>query len=350
MPRIAFVIGSTDDWGGVESVLYNLALAFRRRNYEVVIINLFGGSSKNKFSEIGCKICSVYQRKVNYFFTTGYVLRLRNLLNKEQPDFLFDMGSHFALFSGVALTGKKIKHISCEHVNLYASKKNFIVKSLFCRLADVVVTLTDDDAKNYQRIGINSCCIPNFSPFTSYDSSQEPREKIILAVGRLCYQKGFERLIDAWAKINNKKGYILNIWGDGPDKACLKKQIEDLNVAGTCFLKGFCWDIQSEYKKASLLAMSSRFEGFPMVLIEGLAFGLPLVSFDCKTGPSKIIRNNKNGLLVPEGDTQLLADALERVLADDELLQELSSGARESSLNYSEEKIMQMWEALLNRV
>lgn len=167
----------------------------------------------------------------------------------------------------------------------------------------------------------------------------------VIAVGRLDYQKGFDRLLDAWAQIPAavREGWTLDIFGQGEWMQMLQEQIGRLGIGDSAHLCGPTRQIFEEYGRSAFLAMSSHYEGFPMVMIEAMACGLPVVSFDYPCGPKDIIREGENGLIVPEGDIPALADAMGRLMADTALREQMSEAARDVTRTYSEENVMNQW-------
>ena len=162
-------------------------------------------------------------------------------------------------------------------------------------------------------------------------------------------QKGFDRLIDAWGIVQKDGRFVdwrLDIFGQGEWREMLQARIERLGIENSVRLNSPVKDIDNEYNHSSFLVMSSHYEGFPMVMIEAMACGLPAVSFDFKCGPRDIIKDEENGLIVPDGDIQALADAMMRLMANESLRQTMSVEARKVTETYSEEVVMGKWVSL----
>jgi glycosyltransferase involved in cell wall biosynthesis len=215
------------------------------------------------------------------------------------------------------------------------------------RKFDRFVVLTEEDAQMWGEIpGLK--VIPNAAKFIAERFSDGSAKRVI-AVGRLDYQKGFDRLIEAWRIVQQNKAYAdwhLDIFGQGEWKEMLQKMIDERGLQNCVRLNEPTKNIGKEYAESSMLVMSSNYEGFPMVMIEAMACGLPAVSFDFQCGPKDIIRHGVNGLLVKNGDIQGLADAMMTLMGDEALRKQMSVEARMVTETYSEEKVMGKWVSL----
>ena len=211
------------------------------------------------------------------------------------------------------------------------------------RRFDRFVVLTQEDAGYWGALP-NLAVIPNAAP-TVPDVSYDPQSRRVIAVGRLDYQKGFDRLLDAWALIPAaiREGWSLDIFGQGEWESILREQAVRLGIADSARINRPTGRIFDEYARSAFLAMSSHFEGLPMVMIEAMACGLPVVSFDYPCGPKDIIREGENGLLVPEGNIDALASAMARMMSDEVLRSVMSVKTAEIQQVYSEEVVMQLW-------
>lgn len=195
----------------------------------------------------------------------------------------------------------------------------------------------------------NLVVIPNARTFT-VDTPATLDSKTVIAVGRYNFQKQFEVLIDAWKLLAKEfSGWTLRIAGDGEERAFLERRIADYGLQGSVIL-GPETDMKSAYKNSSILAMTSRYEGLPMVLLEAQACGLPIVSFACKCGPKDVITDGVDGFLVEEGNTTDFADKLFTLMADKELRKSMGAAAYKASDRYDEEKIMARWVALFKEL
>ena len=217
------------------------------------------------------------------------------------------------------------------------------------RLYDRFVVLTMQDADFWGKMDTLRV-IPNPVHF----NSAEPVEldgKTVIAVGRFTHQKGFERLIEAWyAVAPAHPEWKLRLIGDGELRSALEGQIQTLGLSESVTLGQNEKDMESVYSNASILALSSRYEGLPMALIEAQVFGVPAVAFDCKCGPSEIITDGEDGLLVPEGDIQGLAAALTTLMDDEQLRKEMGRKAFKNSFRWKIDSIMPLWIKLFQEI
>lgn len=212
------------------------------------------------------------------------------------------------------------------------------------RRFDRFVVLTQED-KGYWGDIPNIQVIPNAAKLLGQQFSNLSKKRVI-AVGRLDYQKGFDRLIQAWELIQENgtfHDWQLDIFGQGEWREMLQQMIDGKRLQANMHICPPTKNIGTEYTHSSLLVMSSNYEGFPMVMIEAMACGLPVVAFDFKCGPKDIIQDGKNGLLVSNGDIQGLADAMMTLMGNEALRKRMGEEARKVISTYSEETVMSQW-------
>jgi glycosyltransferase involved in cell wall biosynthesis len=164
-------------------------------------------------------------------------------------------------------------------------------------------------------------------------------------------QKNFGELIRAFAIVAERHpDWTLRIFGGGPNQDRLEKLVAKRGLEGKVVLKGQEKHLGERLSEASIYALSSRREGFPMVLLEAMSKGLPVVSYDCPTGPREIVRDGANGLLVPHRDIEGLAAGLVRMIEDEELRRRCGAGALATAEGYAPELIAARWERLLDEL
>jgi glycosyltransferase involved in cell wall biosynthesis len=173
----------------------------------------------------------------------------------------------------------------------------------------------------------------------------EVKAPILVAVGRLVPQKGFDLLLTAFARLSGRHPeWKLMIWGEGPERNSLEELRNDLGLKGQVSLPGNHTNIYQALVQSDLFVLSSRFEGFPNALCEAMAVGLPVVSFDCPSGPAQIIRSGQDGLLVPQGNVEELEHALDQLMSNESLRRTMGLEALEVVQRFSLENILEQWE------
>src|SRR5215212_3503924 len=265
------------------------------------------------------------------------------------------IGTRPALNIAIArLVPASVVRVAQDHLHLaaYPPALRDLMRAEYPRL-DAVVTLTEETAAGYRALlgdGARVGCIPNSAPEVG-EHRANPDAKVAVAAGRLTGQKGFDRLLPAWALAADRHpGWRLEIFGEGPHEERLARQIERLGIAASARLRGFSPHLAEELARASLYVMSSRNEGFPMVLLEAMSVGLPVVSFDCPTGPRDIITPGHDGFLVPDGDTLALAGAMGRLMGDRERRAAFGDAARGTATRHHPARITERWESLLGEL
>ena len=364
--------------GGVERVLTLKANYFvEYLDYDITII-LTEGKDKPLFYPLSDKI-KVINLDINFeqlwtcsFAKKAFVYlkkqrifkkKLTNELMRIRPDITISLLRREINFINEIKDGSK--KIGELHVNR-ANYRNFeagdsnAIKNMFAKYwmrnlvshlkkLDRFVVLTEEDKASWTELD-NVEVIPDPLAF-DVDKLSPLSKKRVIAVGRYVYQKGFDLLLQAWAKIEKlHPDWELAIYGMG-DRTPYEQIVDEFHIdRNRCHLNGPTDDIKQEYINSSLFVFSSRFEGFGMVLIEAMACGLPVISFDCPCGPKDIVRHQEDGILVPSGDITLLANAMNQLMSDDTLRQEMSSKAVVNVRRYQLDVITQKWESLFDNV
>ena len=273
---------------------------------------------------------------------------LANILHDIKPDISISMFCNEASFLPKIKDGSRkvleihfsrFKKLQYGRKGLWAlaDKWRYRQDARIAAKYDKFIVLTNEDRGYWEGLD-NIEVIPNARSFKS-DAPSTCTAHQVLAVGRYCHQKGFDMLLEAWKKIDST-GWTLRIAGSG----------EDLGQVPGNVVTGPSSDIMQDYLDSSIYAMSSRYEGLPMVLLEAQAAGLPIVSFECKCGPKDIIEDGITGYLVPEGNTDSLAEKLKTLMDDEGLRQKMGAAAFKASERYELETIMKKWTDLFQRL
>lgn len=326
--KILYNIAGTCHSGGMERVLANKANYLVKQGMEVVIVTTDQQGLPPFFSldkRIRCiDLC------INYEENNGKSLlnkllhyplkqwkhkkRLTQILMQERPDITISMFNNDAGFiTDIKDGSKKILEIHFSRfkrlqynrkgwwrlVDVWRTQQDKRIARRFDRF----VVLTEEDKANWGDMD-NICVIPNANTFSTKQTSLLNTRKVI-AIGRYSYQKGFDRLIKAWKTVNRVcPEWTLDIIGEGEEKSKLQSLIHHENLSNSVRLMPATSDIINVYLGASVVAMSSHYEGLPMVLLEAQSFGLPIVAFACQCGPKDIISDGVTGFLVTEGDVE----------------------------------------------
>jgi glycosyltransferase involved in cell wall biosynthesis len=244
-----------------------------------------------------------------------------------------------------------VVRVGQDHVNLssYLRALREQMQRFYPRL-DMVTALTPATAKKYRRMlpkKVRVECFPNAVPDLNGARSRLDA-KVVVAAGRLTRQKGFDRLLPAWRELAERyPDWRLEIYGAGREHDALQEQIDELGIGASARLAGFTPHLHDELARASLYVMTSREEGFPMVLIEAMGAGLPVVSVDCQTGPREIISEGVDGYVVPEEDQPALVAAMSDLMDDPDKRRAFGDAARSVIDRYDAAVIAERWESVL---
>ncbi|KOR31174.1 hypothetical protein TI04_02270 [Achromatium sp. WMS2] len=368
--RLLLVIESLAP-GGSERVLSTVANYLALKNWEIKVVTL--SSNKIGFYQlhdrIECLSLSLPGEKPSYLGiiknNLGRILALRRILIQLKPDiaigFMTVSNTLLALastgLSSTVTVGTEHSYPPLENVG----KIRHLISSYAYKNLSAVVTPTKEATEWLKRNTYASKveAIPNAVPWPLPIQPPkllpctilDPGKKNVLAVGRLNKVKGFDLLITVFAKLAGRySDWNLTILGEGEQRPALEKQIRDLNLSGRILLPGTVGNIADWYMRSSLCVVTSYSEGFSNAIVEAMAHSLPVVSFDCDSGPRNIIRHEIDGLLVPNGDVGALERALDRLMNEDSLRQKFGLMASEAKERFSVEKVMTMWEHLFDRL
>lgn len=342
--------------GGIERVL-SLLLAGQadNPNLDITLVSQYRSFDTPHFS-FPKNIQIVYLSKKAYKGSPGSIhslyLQLKNRRNVRK----FFQENKFDLIASQAfpntfmlyLAGVELKHvISVEHVYWgYYGIGLRIVRTCIYKKLKAVVVLTEKDKLWFMEYISSVFVIPN--PIILNNRFHSPlNSRKIIAMGRLEYQKGFDTLIRVFSHLCKKHAdWELNIYGDGSLKEDLQRMIYEYGLENHFYLRGVTKDVLSKLRESAFFVFSSRFEGFGMALVEAMSQGVPCVSFDCPNGPSDIITNGKDGLLVENQDEDELLKSMERLIYDFDLRKKLGDAAYMKVENFSINAILDKWNDL----
>lgn len=375
--KIIYCTHSTCNPGGMERVLLNkVTYLSQLPGWEVAVVTtdqnqrspFYPFPEKVRMTDLGINY-SEDNEKGAWKKITGYLRKrkehkrkLTALLLKEKPDIVVSLyPSESSFIPDIKDGSKKVLELHyCKFFRLQYGRRGLLgwIDKLrtrqdeqIVRRFDKFVVLTNEDRGYWGNLP-NIEVIPNAAMHVS-DTYSDVMNKRVIAVGRLDYQKGFDRLIQAWELVQYTGKFTdwkLDIFGQGEWREMLQQMIDKAELQNTVCLNRPTKQIGEEYVKSDMLVMSSNYEGFPMVMIEAMACGLPVVSFDYKCGPKDIIQSGINGLLVPNGDIQALADAMMKVMEDEAYRKMLSLNARKVVDTYSEQAVMSQWIRLFTSI
>lgn len=371
--KLIYLIAGTYRAAGMERVLANKANAWVKDGHEVLIVTTDQRGQDSAF-QMDSRIRMV-DLGINYEVNNGgsfinklvhypakqikHKKALRKLLKKEKADIVVSMFCNDAGFLPKIKDGSKkvleihfsrYKRLQYGRTGIWAIADNLRSKNDLrtVKRFDKFVVLTEED-KGYWGNLQNMTVIPNARTFT-VDTPATLDSKTVIAVGRYNFQKQFESLIDAWKLLAKEfSDWTLRLAGDGEERAFLERRIADYGLQGKVIL-GPEKDMRSAYLNSSILAMTSRFEGLPMVLLEAQACGLPIVSYACKCGPKDVVTDGVDGFLVEEGNVTDLADRLFTLMNDVDLRKKMGDAAYKASTRFDEKLIMSKWKALFEEL
>lgn len=353
MKNICFLIGNLSNSGGTERVTSLIANALSAQGYAISILSLTDGRAPFFELQPAVQTYCLYSKKISFkkhFLSTTW--KIRQFVRQHNIDTLVVVDSISCMFTVPALAGLNIKHICWEHFNFKNNngvKFRDIGRKWAAKYCDYIVTLTRRDKVLWQQglehIDAHIVAIANPSPYTDITHTPSLKNKTVLSLGHLTDVKGFDRLLKAWAIVHKTHSdWTLRIVGDGEDEQALKNQAQMLGIDAHVDFVPATKDVEQYYKSSAFYCLSSRYEGLPMVLLEAQAFGLPIIAFDCDTGPSDLIEHDINGWLVDNGNIEALAQQLlESINLDKDSYIKMSQKAKLSSQRFSIDSITQSW-------
>jgi glycosyltransferase involved in cell wall biosynthesis len=375
-PAIRIVLGNAHAMGGTIRTTLSLA-GYLAQSREVEVIALKRGGARRPFfpfppgvtvttlddrgrarrglaERVLTALPSVLTHPEDYGYPSASLwtdLQLVRRLRRTGGEVVITTRPAWALLA-VAATPPDAVTVAQEHVNLRAHRPA-LAADLRRRYGglDALVVLTEGDRADYRELsGLRVERIPNPTP--QVDGGVSTLEApVLVAAGRLTRQKGFDLLIAAFAPVARRHpGWTLRIYGGGPERAALQALIEAEGLQDRVELMGPTRRLGQALAEASVFVLSSRFEGFGLVILEAMSVGLPVVSFDCPRGPGEIISSGRDGTLVPLEDVAALSEAIDELVSDPWRRRAYGAAALETAAAYDQREIGARWEKLFDEL
>ncbi len=357
--RLALVVPSLTS-GGAERVVQTLSGAFVERGHFTTVITTTSREDFYQLSSgvqrIRCDLTGqVPGEGLSASRLPGTIAQfprglssLRDAISSTDADVVIGFLEHANLASVLTSSDRPVivtEHTDPTHFELGRSAR-LARRALYPRAAALVSVSEGVDRSFAWLDESRRHVIHNPVPMGDVAPGREVRKSVV-AVGRLTREKGFDLLLEAFARLGpSRRDWTLTILGEGPERASLEAQVAHHGLGDRVSMPGLVHDVQSVMSDAAMLALSSRFEGFGNVLVESLAVGTPVIAFDCPVGPREIVNHGNNGLLVDPESPQALAAGLERLMGDEELRARLSLQAPESVARFSVDRVVDRWEML----
>jgi glycosyltransferase involved in cell wall biosynthesis len=342
--------------GGSEHVVSFVANRLARSGFDVSILSFEAGDSKPYYhtdERIRIEYLDVPIGKRGPLGVLSdialRVKRLRKIFSAQRPDMVVSLLTRSNVIAVLAATGLGIPVIVSERNNPVRQRPGIVWRALrrytYAR-AFGLITMTRGALECFPPVmRPRSWVIPNMADYQTFKPRFDNKTKVMTAVGRLVDQKGFDLLIQAWAQISGRHpDWLLRIWGEGPDRAALETLTRNLGVNNSVEMPGVSSAPGRWIEEADAFVLSSRFEGWGLVLGEAMAAGLPCVSFDCPFGPADMITDGHDGLLIDEGSIEKMAEALSRLMGDAEYRGQLGVNASAAADRFAPEHIGGLWE------
>jgi glycosyltransferase involved in cell wall biosynthesis len=361
MPRRLTLVIHSLNGGGAERTLAAMANHWAQAGDQVTLVTLASpehdvyqlASSIQRVSLDGMQVSANMVRAVVNNFKR--LIRLRRAIREARGDAVISFTDKMNVLTLLACWRLGQRVVICERVDPRRHPIGHIWSRLRRRTyswCDTLVIQTESVREFFRPFVPDSKIrvVANAVPAAASDRTESlPRERWVIASGRLEMQKGFDLLIEAFATIaETHPDWKLKILGDGSQRKSLADQIHALGLEQAVELCGWVEDPDVWICKAELFVLSSRYEGFPNALLEAMAVGVPVISFACDSGPAEIIRQEVDGLLVPANDVQQLAQAMDRLISNPQQRAAFGQRALEVNERFSRERFFQSWDAILN--
>lgn len=356
MKNICFFSGDITRSGGTERVGSVIANALTKRGeFDVCFLSLWEKNSDTFFPlDKKIKRYVLFNGEVSGKKILTYIRGIKKFIEMQDIDILIDIDGILDMYSIPAVRKTKCKVISWEQFNYYqnpyVSYRKY-TRKLAAKKADAIVVLTDEDKGYYQKeVAVKGKLVRIYNPIEKAKSKYlyNSQSKTIISAGRLVEQKGFDMLVDVAKFVFAKHSdWQWIICGEGENRTELEAKIQQEGLEKNVILKGNVNNIQEYYRDAALYVLTSRYEGFGLVLTEAKNMGLPCISFKCPAGPSEIIEDGINGYLIDCFDIQGMADKINLLIENVDERKRFSQNALIGTEKFDLDKIVRQWEKLL---
>lgn len=376
--HILYIYAEISIKGGTDKILVEKANYLVNHGYDVTIVTesqmgkplSFKLEDKVCHIDVGLDFGKQYtQGSIRRFLTYSslmrqYKSRLKKVVNLQRPDIIISaMGRSLSLLSKMDYDGVKIgeahttkTHLRSLHLMVQRGGIFKVIAKYMrwkmCRYAsklDAMVLLTPNDAEDWKSVA-KTFVIPNPISFFPKESAELVNKQVIM-VGRYNDAKGYDYLIPAWEIVHQRyPDWILNIYGSGELRGQVTEWIHEKHLESSIMMHEPVDNIMEKYLGSSICVLSSRYEGFSLVILEAMACGVPVVSFDCPYGPRNIIKNGEDGILIEPLNFQALADGICKLMENEDLRIQLGTNARNNVLRFSQDSVMEQWEKLFHKL
>lgn len=359
--KILYVVPNINNGDGISRVIAIKAnYLIENYGYEIAILTQNKGN-EDLFYDFN-KSIAFYDMQLNgtiFQFFNSFRNQLKSAINEIKPDIIIICDNGLKAFLIPFIINPKIPLFLEIHSSLHIKENHWKNKFLPILKSKLTCLYKQFGASQYNHIIVlnqesieewnlkNGLVIPNPLWFTA-DKYSDLSQKNVIAVGRHVYEKGFDRLLEIWKKVIVKHpDWNLSIYGKSNPNFDLIALAKKLNIEKNITFYEPIKNIDEKYLEASIYLMTSRFEGFGLVLIEAMALGLPCIAYDCPCGPRAIIENNNNGFLIEDGNEKQFIQTLENLIENENLRIDMGNKAKISVNKYQIEAIMKQWNSVL---